>query len=332
MSQLIVGDFFHAGVIPRDARLMASMYWKALGVGPWWVGPLNSKETGDLYLDGQPLETLRMDTAHGAIGSLALALDQPLSGQHPYEAFLAGRSQGVHHLAFIVPSMAAAKESMASFGYAPVFEARNMGLERDGAAAYFDTTQSLGVVVELVEMPSGMPPMTERVPAAESAVSPSTVKLQGAVHVALATRDAEAMAKQWQQLLGVGPWTMSDFGEGVEMRVGGEPTAAVIHGAQALLSTPSGPLALVLEQPLTVPQPLNDFIEIYGPGVHHFCLAVEDLDQASVAMGMSGYRLTYEARGFGPNGDGAAAHFDTTEDLGVVLELAKPPTEPQRRA
>lgn len=87
-------------------------------------------------------------------------LIQPLEGDSIHRDWLADGREGLHHVAFAVPSVAQAVESMAELG-CPVmqagtgFGARGDG---DGAYAYIDATAALGVIVEPIEQPSSLPP------------------------------------------------------------------------------------------------------------------------------------------------------------------------------
>lgn len=47
---------------------------------------------------------------------------------------------------------------MEAAGHPPVARIHSFGTAGDGAAAYFDTTDALGFLVEAVEPPSQMPP------------------------------------------------------------------------------------------------------------------------------------------------------------------------------
>jgi len=50
---------------------------------------------------------------------------------------------------------------------------------------------------------------------------------------------------------------------------------------------------------------------------------LDSLDQTAEEMERLGYETIGAIYGFGPNGDGEAAYFDTKEKLGIVVELAK---------
>lgn len=80
-----------------------------------------------------------------------------------------------------------------------------------------------------------------------------------------------------------------------------------------------------LIQPLAGPSIYHDFIEQGHSGLHHLGVFVENLDAAISLMEKSGYRITQTARGYGQDGDGGFAYFDTDRDLGVVVEAIEVP-------
>ncbi len=80
-----------------------------------------------------------------------------------------------------------------------------------------------------------------------------------------------------------------------------------------------------LIQPLAGPSIYHDFVEQGHYGLHHLGVFVENLDAAITLMENSGYRITQTARGYGQDGDGGFAYFDTDRDLGVVVEAIEIP-------
>ena len=80
-----------------------------------------------------------------------------------------------------------------------------------------------------------------------------------------------------------------------------------------------------LIQPLTGPSIYHEFTSLGGSGLHHLGVFVDDLDAAIARMEESGYHITQTARGYGQNGDGGFAYFDTERDLHVVVEAIEIP-------
>ena len=67
-------------------------------------------------------------------------------------------------------------------------------------------------------------------------------------------------------------------------------------------------------------------LQAHGEGVHHLAIHVESLDAAIDSMRDAGLELLQLGRGFGVDGDGGFAYFDTEHQLGVVLEAIELPT------
>lgn len=59
----------------------------------------------------------------------------------------------------------------------------------------------------------------------------------------------------------------------------------------------------------------------FGP-VHDYARECRHVPEPVVGRG---YRVTQTARGYGLNGDGGFAYFDTERDLGVVVEAIEVP-------
>jgi catechol 2,3-dioxygenase-like lactoylglutathione lyase family enzyme len=80
-----------------------------------------------------------------------------------------------------------------------------------------------------------------------------------------------------------------------------------------------------LIQSLSGPSIYQEFIDQGRIGLHHLGVFVDDLDAAISLMVAAGYTVTQTARGYGVNGDGGFAYFDTEKDLGVVIEAIEVP-------
>ena len=80
-------------------------------------------------------------------------LIQPLEGPSHYDDWLESRGDGLHHLGFLVPSLAEVVAEMSARGMEPLQDGAGFGSDGDGAYAYFDTTESLGLVIEAIQRP-----------------------------------------------------------------------------------------------------------------------------------------------------------------------------------
>ncbi len=115
-----------------------------------------------------------------------------------------------------------------------------------------------------------------------------------------------------------------------EMEYRGAPTsfAAIV----ALCSL--GPMTYEVIQPLSGPSIWADHLQAHGDSVHHLGYYVDDIDEAVAAMAAKGYEVVQSGRGFGADGDGAFAYFDTTAAFGCYMESILGPralVPPQRQ-
>jgi hypothetical protein len=85
-------------------------------------------------------------------------LIEPLAGPSIHADWLEVRGEGFQHLAYVVRSLEQTTSEMESAGHPAVARIHAFGAAGDGAAAYFDTVDALGVMVEAVEPPARMPP------------------------------------------------------------------------------------------------------------------------------------------------------------------------------
>jgi glyoxalase/bleomycin resistance protein/dioxygenase superfamily protein len=142
---------FVVGDLERAARDLDDR----LAAGPWrgWVfGP---QGRGREYR-GAPAEwTLRL-ALNGRNPQFELI--EPLTGPSVHADWLAERGEGFHHLAYLVGSLDQTTAEMEAAGHAVIARIHSFGAAGDGAAAYYDTADTLGFLVEAVEPPAEMPP------------------------------------------------------------------------------------------------------------------------------------------------------------------------------
>ena len=79
-------------------------------------------------------------------------------------------------------------------------------------------------------------------------------------------------------------------------------------------------------QPLNGPSAHLDWLERHGEGPHHVGIVVDSVRETTTQMETAGYPLIHYGAGLGPRNDGAWAYFDTTEALGLLIEVVEPPT------
>ncbi|MBZ5736637.1 VOC family protein [Nocardioides mangrovi] len=101
------------------------------------------------------------------------------------------------------------------------------------------------------------------------------------IQVAWVTDDIDATERLLTEQFGVAAWTrIPDVRFGPEdTTLRGEPVDLTLHVSLGY----SGELQLELIQPLTGESIYTEFLAAHGPGLHHVCFAVDDLEAACAA-------------------------------------------------
>jgi methylmalonyl-CoA/ethylmalonyl-CoA epimerase len=123
-------------------------------------------------------------------------------------------------------------------------------------------------------------------------------------HVGIAVRDVSAAARFYREVLGVstrGP----DISDG----------ARIVH-------LDFGGAAVELLEPVEPDSPIARFLERRGPGIHHICYRVTDLDDAVRRCREQGYTLVDEAPRPGAGGRRVVFLHPKSTD-GVLVELTE---------
>lgn len=123
-------------------------------------------------------------------------------------------------------------------------------------------------------------------------------------HVGIAVPDIEAALAFYRDVLGLVPHAPEEA-----------------DGA-TIVSLPFGESEVELLQPMTPDGPIARFLDKRGPGIHHICYRVADLDAALDACRTQGYRLVDEVPRRGAGGRRIAfVHPKAT--AGILLELTE---------
>lgn len=121
-------------------------------------------------------------------------------------------------------------------------------------------------------------------------------------HVGIAVPDIEGAARFYREVLGV--------------PVHGPETA---DGAR-ILHLDFGGSAVELLEPVVADSPIARFLARRGPGIHHICYRVDDLDAALTAARLSGYTLIDDTPRLGAGGCRIAFLHPKSTD-GILIEL-----------
>ena len=140
--------------------------------------------------------------------------------------------------------------------------------------------------------------------------------------VGMIVRDLESSCRRYSALWQCGPWRVYTYSPAIlsYQRYRGEPSSFAVR----LALNPTTP-QIELLQPLEGRSAYDGWLDRRGEGLHHVAVYVEDADEAIASFAAVGYEVIQEGRGFGVDGDGAFAYFDTEHDLGYLLEVVQPP-------
>ena len=139
------------------------------------------------------------------------------------------------------------------------------------------------------------------------------------VQLAWVTDDIAATERLLHEQFGCGPWTRLDdirFGP-EETTLRGEPTEFVAHISLAY----AGDLQLELIQPVSGATIHAEFLAAHGPGLHHLCFGVDDVDDACSAAESAGVPVLM--RGSMMGGEIEFAYLDGSASGVPYVELAR---------
>ena len=140
--------------------------------------------------------------------------------------------------------------------------------------------------------------------------------------IGIVVPDIERALDRYSNLWGVGPWIGYTYGPDTipHLIYRGKPGRCSVRIALAGQSP-----QIELLQPLAGPSVYDGWLETRGEGVHHLAVMVELIHDAIKAMEISGYALLQAGYGYGLDGDGGFAYFDTHHDFGVIIEMLEVP-------
>jgi hypothetical protein len=148
-------------LVVRDLDVAMRQYWELLGVGPWKVYTYGAPLLRDMTYRGRTQE-YRMRLALAQVGPLVVELIQPLSGDTIYVEHLDRKGEGLHHVGVFVASFDEAVAEAQQQGFSVLQSGRGFGRFGDEGFAYLDTEASLGMILELIEVPrERVPPESE---------------------------------------------------------------------------------------------------------------------------------------------------------------------------
>jgi methylmalonyl-CoA/ethylmalonyl-CoA epimerase len=123
-------------------------------------------------------------------------------------------------------------------------------------------------------------------------------------HIGIAVTDLDAALAFYRDVLGL------------------VPRPPETSDGATIVSIPFGPSDVELLHPITPDGPVARFIERRGPGIHHVCYRVPDLDRAMADCRRLGYRLVDERPRIGAAGR-RIAFLHPRSTAGILIELTE---------
>ena len=156
-------------------------------------------------------------------------------------------------------------------------------------------------------------------------MSPTSTGIGSIDQVAVVVRDLDAAMERYAAQLGIGPWNVYTYGPHrmPTMTFRGRDQPYVMKLALAQVGTTQYELIEPVEGPTTY----HEYLDQRGEGLHHLGYYVDDIDAEIARMAALGYPLLQSGRGFGVDGDGAYAYFDSEAGLGCIVEAIRLPRQ-----
>lgn len=128
-------------------------------------------------------------------------------------------------------------------------------------------------------------------------------------HIGIAVRSLDAGAELWKRI-----------------GLPEEGREDVVPAKTKVAMFPVGESRIELLEPLVDDSPVAKFLDSRGPGIHHLCFEVDDVDAESERLRAAGVRLLYDAPQ--PGAHGSRVMFLHPKDTGgVLIELNEFPQD-----
>jgi hypothetical protein len=147
---------------------------------------------------------------------------------------------------------------------------------------------------------------------------------RGITQVAWVVEDLDEAVEMHLRFFGIGPWHFYHYGPELlsMMRRNGVDCEYAMDAAVAN----AGATRLELVQPIRGDTVYHEFVRKNGYGkVHHFGLAVDNMQESIEIARRAGFSVTMEGSGYGLDGDGHFAYLDTEQTFGIAMELMERP-------
>jgi catechol 2,3-dioxygenase-like lactoylglutathione lyase family enzyme len=297
-------------IIVRDVEKTVARYREIFGFEPQEMQITLAHADVDVTYYGKPTDARAKFTWFN-IGQLQFEIMQPLDPQSTWYDHLEKHGEGIHHIAFFVPSTDPAAESFEAEGYTITQQGLFTG--KTGKYTYLNTDKDMGVTIELLEV-FGLPDPTLQAPPwpADKGIGTDIVNQVGII-----ISDIETMAQRISDVLGIPkPPIFSTPGhEVVKTMYNGQPC----YGTAKLAFFNLGQIQLELIEPDEKPSVWREFLERTGGGAHHIAFPIKDTKRVVEYLAQQGIPVTQQ--GFYGDLSGMYTYTDSEAQLGTTVEL-----------
>jgi hypothetical protein len=148
-------DHLQVCIVVPDLETAMEHYRNALGIDSFTVYTVDTRDLPGVTYRGQPAD-YRVTVALAQIGPWRIELLQNERGESIYTEFVEQHTAGVHHLGFFVEPpqrYPAACAALIEKGFAHIQGGPILGDSRNGRFDYFDSRATLGLFIELLDLP-----------------------------------------------------------------------------------------------------------------------------------------------------------------------------------
>jgi hypothetical protein len=276
----------------KDAKLVSENYWNILGIGPWSLIPFEPPMIHSRMYKGRPAWA-RERLGIATVGGVGFELCEYIDGDSIYNDFVLEHGEGLQHFNFQVDDQDKAAEALTSQGFTSIRSGRRGA---DGRTGNYIDIEPLHAVWELVQRSRQSPPPEPARQAEAAPISPAKVKVKAFGQVGIVVKDAQQVAENYWNILGIGPWNIYsvDFHDHIYH---GKPTWIKAKIAQAQV----GGVQLELYQPIEGDSIYRDFLMKRGEGMHHISFFADNADETAKELVKEGFP-SLDSGYFGDNG------------------------------
>lgn len=303
-------------VLVDDVEKYMQQYWELFRIGPWDVRHFTNESVRDFKLGGKAF-TGEFDfiCAVTWIGDIEFEIIQPVKGPTIYQDSLNRHGNALHHFKIVLPD----DDELAA--YVAELEAKGLKVTQTGwidndVHYYLDSEERLGMVVEMgnggaIGAPDSVYP--------ENADLSLRKRIPNYKQIGLVVDDVDKYMKNWNDLLGVGPWDVRRFTEKTvrDFQVDGKPVTEEFEFICAVCWV--GGIELELIQPVKGPNIYWDFLKRYGPALHHIKDVMPDGENLKEIERLKPMGVKVTQTGWIDND--VHYYLDTQDRMAMIVEL-----------